>query len=500
MPGSDDNGTTLNSTAKKPLYTYNRGFLHDIGQFSRLAWPRYALRPYQLEVARRVAESVAGRGAKQMAVVFARQSGKDELLAQLSAYLMWQAQLRGGSIIAVNPTYRPQGLIGRRRLRERLWRNTLVGRREWSMESNSVRLGLAHCTYLSAYPQAQARGETASLLLVANEAQDIDPARWDAVFDPMGASANATQLFSGTVWTSSTLLARQMAYLEEQERIDGVRRVFKVGWEEIAHYVPEYGEQVRARIAQFGRDHPFIRTEYFLEEIDDESRLFGPARRAQMRGTHPRARSAVPGRHYALLLDVAGADEQGDPSNEPSKTIRNRDATALTVVEVDLSGLDDPLVLRPRYRVVDRRLWVGTPHPQLYAALADLARNVWAARWLVVDATGVGAGLAGFLGHALPGKVVPFVFSATSKSQLGWDFLGLVESGRYKEYAEDGNTDTGLFWAQVEACRAQVSSGPGRLMRWGVDDPATHDDLLISASLCALLDGLDWRPRVARGR
>jgi hypothetical protein len=334
----------------------------------------------------------------------------------------------------------------------------------------------------------------------------------------MGASANATQLFSGTVWTSRTLLARQMAYLGELERKDGIKRVFKVGWEEVAHYVPEYGEQVKARIAQFGRDHPFIRTEYFLEEMDDDARLFPPSRRAHMRGDHPRQRSATPGKVYALLLDVAGADEiadfgfriadyentlVGNSANSirnSQSEIRNRDMTALTVVEVDLAGLDDPLVMRPRYRVVDRWMWVGTPHPQLYATVADLARNVWAARHVVVDATGVGAGLAGFLAQALPGKVTPFVFSSQSKSLLGWDFLALVEGGRFKEYAQDGQSDTGLFWAQVEACTSQVGDGPNRPLRWGVDDPAVHDDLLISAAMCALLDRVDWRPRIARGR
>ena len=494
-----------------PSRITNSAFFQDVGEFSRTTWPRYALRPYQAQVARTIVEAVEARRVRQLAIVFARQSGKDELLAQACAYLMCLRQSKGGSIISVNPTYRPQGMIGRRRLRDRLGIEVLSGL-ELEAEGHTLSLGKAQCSFLSAYPQAQARGETASLLVVANEAQDISPARWDAVFDPMGASANATQVFSGTVWTSKTLLARQMAYLAELERKDGVRRVFKVGWEEVAHYVPEYGEQVRARIAQFGRDHPFIRTEYFLEEIDDASRLFGPARRAHMRGDHPRARAATPSHHYALLLDVAGAEESSetrDMSSELSSDLTlatrysplaTRDATALTVVEVDLSTLDDPLVLRPRYRVVDRRLWVGVPHPHLYAAIADLARNVWGARWLVVDATGVGAGLAGFLQQAMPGKVVPFVFSAQSKSQLGWDFLGLVESGRYKEYAEDGETDTGLFWAQVEACRSQVSDAPGRLLRWGVDDLHTHDDLLVSASLCAVLDRLDWRPRVARGR
>lgn len=475
----------------------DRAFIEDVGVLSQMVWPRYSLRPYQARVACAVVRSVMRQAGDQFVVVFARQSGKDELLAQLTAFLMWRAQLRGGSVITVTPTLRPQGMIAMRRLYERLSAQHLFGRARTM--GNTLALGRATCGFLSAYPHAQARGETASLMLVCNEAQDVLPARWDAVFDPMGAAAHATQVFSGTVWTSKTLLARQMAYLGELERKDGKRRVFKVGWEEVAHYVPEYGEQVRARIAQFGKDHPFIRTEYFLEEIDDESRLFGPARRAQMRGDHPRARSATPGKSYALLLDVAGAEETG--VEPPAGVARaNRDATALTVVEVDLVGLDDPLVMRPRYRVVDRRLWVGTPHPQLYAAIADLARNVWAARWLVVDATGVGAGLAGFLGQALPGKVVPFVFSAQSKSQLGWDFLSVIESGRYKEYAEDGESDTGLFWAQVEACTSQVSDAPGKLLRWFVEDPRTHDDLLISASLCAVLDRVDWRPRVARGR
>src|SRR5262249_48758987 len=157
----------------------------------------------------------------------------------------------------------------------------------------------------------------------------------------------------------------------------------------------------------------------------------------------------------------------------PKSEIRNpksRDATALTVVEVDLAGYEDPVHLRPLYRVVDRHVWVGKQHPDLFREIVDLARNVWKAKYLIVDATGVGAGLAGFLGQALPDKVVKFTFNAHTKSQLGWDFLALVEGGRYKEYADDEAEDTRTFWRQVEACTAQASDGPNRLLRWGVED------------------------------
>ncbi len=477
-----------------------RALLEDVGEFSRAVWPQWGMREYQRRVAMEIVGSALRGEGRQFAVVFARQSGKDEMLAQLEAFLLCRYRLRGGSLVVVNPTLRPQGLISRRRLLERL-RSPFVG--QVHSDGNALAVGRAICSFLSAGPTAQARGETASLLLACNEAQDVGPGRWDAVFDPMGAAAHATQVFSGTTWTSRTLLARQTAYLAELERKDGKRRVFKVGWEEVAHDVPEYGRQVRARIAQFGREHPFIRTEYFLEELDAEGRLFGPARRAQMRGDQPRQRSATPGKLYAMLLDVAGAEEGaefGAQGPEAATMQTRRDATALTVVEVDSAGLDDATVRGPRYRVVDRRLWVGTPHPQLYQTVVDLARNVWGAQRLVVDATGVGAGLAGFLERALPGRVTPFVFTSASKSQLGWDFVGLVESGRYKEYAEDGEADTGLFRRQVEECEAQVSEGPGKPLRWGVASRLLHDDLVVSAALCAVLDRVDWRPRVARGR
>ena len=81
----------------------------------------------------------------------------------------------------------------------------------------SVAAGPGRVRYLSAAPGANSRGATADLLLVANEAQDIEPDVWDAVFAPMAASTNAATLFMGTVWSSNTLLARQLRLLGELE-------------------------------------------------------------------------------------------------------------------------------------------------------------------------------------------------------------------------------------------------------------------------------------------
>ncbi|MBN9387852.1 MAG: hypothetical protein J0I20_07380 [Chloroflexi bacterium] len=479
-----------------------RRALRDIADFSTLLWPRTVLRPYQLDPARAIARAVRRnfsekdyRGPNQFAIVFSRQAGKDEMTAQLLAYLLNLFQLRGGQIVMAAPTAR-QVTISKSRLLDRM-NNPLNRGFVRTREGYVVGLGKAEARFLSAAPTSNAHGETASLLLVANETQDILPERWDAVFDPMASSTNATTLFLGTVWTASTLLARQMRHLRDLENQDGHKRLFLVGWQEVARYVPNYGKRVKTRIAQFGESHPFIQTEYFLKELDGNGGLFGPERRALMVGTHPRQQAGTPGKLYALLVDVAGESETLEGAELRAVSPR-KDSTAVTVVEVEPPRRRG-LTVQPTYRVVQRYVWTGVKHPALYGRLVGLAQETWQARWVVVDATGVGAAVASFLDKALPRRVIPFVFSSFSKSELGWNFCGVIDSGRFKDYADDGAADTAWWWRQLAAVEYEVRPGPGQVLRWSVPDPNLHDDLVMSAALVAVLDEQDWRPRRATG-
>ena len=209
----------------------------DVVAFSRLVLPGWRLRGYQVGPARAIAESVERGLGRQFAVVFSRQAGKDELLAQLLAFLLTRYQRHGGSAVLAAPTFRPQAALSRDRLLERLATPLTVSKTR-VRDGYAVQLGRASARFLSAAPGANARGQTADLLLVANEAQDIRPEVWDAVFDPMAASTNATTLFLGTVWSRDTLLARQLRHLEELERRDGVRRVWRVPWERVTRELP----------------------------------------------------------------------------------------------------------------------------------------------------------------------------------------------------------------------------------------------------------------------
>jgi hypothetical protein len=475
-----------------------RPLLRDVGEYSRVLLPSHQLRRYQIGPARAIAESVNERLGLQFAVVFSRQAGKDETLAQLIAWLLTRYQIAGGTIVVAAPTRTLQANITRDRVVDRLKRSALTVGKVRARDGYIVEVGQASARFLSADEGANPRGQTASLLLVANEAQDIDPAIWDARFDPMAASTNATTVFMGTVWDKVGLLHRQMEHLAAVEARDGVRRLYKVPWPEVAAELPAYGARVRERIAQFGESHPFIRTEYMLEVLDGEGGLFPPQRIAQLQGDHARRHQAEAGKRYAGLLDVAGEEEEGSGPEAFDNTSR-RDSTALTIVEVETGGRELPL-----YRVVDRMAWTGTKHVALHDQIVDLARNVWRLSALVVDATGVGAGLASFLADQLgrgPRRVImePFIFTGKSKSDLGWAFVGLIDGRRIKEYADDGADITRIYRHQLAACTYEVLPGPGKLLRWSVPASRGHDDLLISTALTARLDAIDWRDRTARG-
>jgi hypothetical protein len=174
--------------------------------------------------------------------------------------------------------------------------------------------------------------------------------------------------------------------------------------------------------------------------------------------------------------------------------------------------LDSSTPRLPVYRVVDRMAWTGTKHVALHDQLVDLALNVWKLSALVVDATGVGAGLASFLADQLGGgprrvTVSPpsSLINRKAKSHNGWAFIGLIDGGRIKEYADDtgwagGGADiTWIYRRQLVSCTYGVLPGPAKLLRWSVPPSRGHDDLLISTALTARLDVMDWRDRMARG-
>ena len=492
------------------------------------------LRSYQREVLNSIICSIREKAGRSFVVIFSRQSGKNELQAQMFVYLLAVLSRYALNIVSVSPTFRPQTLTAVSRLEKILSRNIFT-RRLWERRDGfKVRLGSSQVVFLSGHPSASVVGETAHILLSVDEAQAVDPRRFDTVFAPMAAAHNATRVFWGTSWTSNTLLARERRLAEAAEKEDGIRRVWIVPGDVVAAEVPSYAEFLQSEIAHLGRDHPIIRSQYFCEEIDAQSGMFNLTRLALMQGDRPPMSSpplwrAVPASRggieppsaasatlrsipvgrvaeepFAFLLDVAGQDEArlrvgpgsgtGNGLYEAPLANPGRDAVSLTIASIDLSTL--ATLQAPTFRFVHRQQWTGLNHLAVFGKLKSLAES-WKPQHIVMDATGVGEGLWAMLDRAFPRRVIPVRFNRQAKSEIGWRYLAIIETGRVRDCCPSD-----AVRAQYQACQSEILPGPGTTLRWGVpegmrgpDGELIHDDYLMADALTAVLDRLEWHAR-----
>ena len=448
------------------------------------------MRPYQLKAAKAIITSVTKKQGLTIVVIFPRQSGKDELISNLLAYLANLFAHRDTGIVVANPTYKPQTINAILRFEKRLQTNLLT-RLFWQKRSDFMRM-IGNCivSFLSGDASANVVGAVASLLLIINEAQDIEPSIYDKHFAPMVASTNATRVFAGTTWTSKTLLAREMRNVLELEKQDGIKRLFMYNADDVRKLVPAYGHFVDGEITKLGRQHPLVKTQYFCEEIDAIANMFNAGRLALMQAT-PFTDQALPkeGHTYCLLMDVGGQDEAMlvlDGMSNPG-----RDYVTMDIVDVDLSSLE--LLQAPTYHIVKRLEWQGVNHVNIFGAIIALMET-WNCLYLVMDATGVGEGLWGMCAKKYPTKTIGVKFTAQTKSEIGYAYLGIVDTGRLRDHCHTETVNK-----QYTNCTSEILIGPLHTMRWGVKDGTRdadgqliHDDYILTDALTTQLDKLEW--------
>jgi len=537
--------------------------LSDIALFSRLVI-QVPLYKYQVRPMRAVTGSILGGYGREYLLVFPRQSGKNEAVAQLLVFLLNLLQRRGGNIV-----YGATGDgLGRgiQRLEKRL--DNPWNRGRWRKAARPARriLGQAAVVFLSSHPSASARGETADWLLVIDEMQDQLASHLEAVFEPMRAANNATALYIGTVRSTNDALWQKKQELEQLGDLDQVQRVFAVSPEVVIKDNPNYASFLHNKVDQLGRHHPIVASEYFNEPMQSHDRLFGRRRLALMRGSHSRRQghgetetgehgdggtqrrsegfdkspvyplthtlphshtsTALPTHTQAIhlaTLDVGGQDEAATDTHARLAN-PGRDYTVAHVLEVEPVKEGEP---GPIYRAIDVFVDQGGRHFQKAPGRVSLAERLWGwlNHWqvdhLIADESGVGAGLVDWLAAKLGReKVTGFTFTAGNKATLGNDFLSLVETGRFKYWCReelDGPhspplSDGWWFFQQVQSCTYSLPEG-GRFerdLRWGVPDGTkidtpqgrqpVHDDRLISAALASVYDKLIRERKVRLGR
>ncbi|MFC2006124.1 hypothetical protein ACFLVG_04120 [Chloroflexota bacterium] len=453
-----------------------------------------SLRLYQREVALAVLDSVFGRKGITFSVEIARQGGKNELSAQLELLLLTLYMAEPQNLVKCSPTFKPQTVISMTRLKDRLNDTGFDG--IWLAELGYiVRLGNARAIFLSADESANVVGHTAHILLEIDESQDVSKEKYSKEFKPMGATTNVTTVHYGTTWDDATLLEEIKQTNYELERRDGIKRHLRYDWQEVAKYNPDYLAYAEGERQRLGESHPLFLTQYCLLPIRGGGGFLSPQQRAQLSGEHTRRHQPAPGKVYVAGVDLAGEAEEDEGARLRALKPR-QDSTVVTIGELDFSD-SDSIRKQPTVKIVEHYWWTGKKHTELYPRLADILKNVWHCRRVVVDATGIGQPVSSFLRQSLGSPVTPFTFTAQSKSGLGFDLLAAINSGSLKMYAGDGSVEYQEFWFEMEKAKSQYR--PSQTMNFYVDPPQGHDDFLMSLAL--LVEAARrYEPRGARGR
>ena len=487
------------------------------------------LRSYQSDALRNIFDAaMIGQGGR-FAVMFPRQSGKNETQAQLEAALMAANQHRGGNIIKIIPTEKNQGRVSTERLasviRGRIPAGGLRGEREnrsrrrqgrHAVKKDEVIVGSTRVSCLSASPNSAIVGATADLLLEVDEAQMVPADKYDREAAPMAASTNAVQVFWGTAWDDQTLLAREIRLAQREEDNDGRKHVFTTTAADVGKEVPEYARFVNDQIAMMGREHPAIRTQFFCEEITDLTSMFTAERMNRMKGEHLPLFGPEKDRCYVFLIDVAGSDEVSAKDKRAHGFSDRRDATVITICDVSLPENKKYDPKNFVWKVVGRRLYRNVSGEMLEKQVCQDI-DLWKPRKIIIDHSGLGAMLSDILLGKYKNKVHPVDITAANKTKMAWDYLAMVDTGRWIEYKGDemnilkSSFVPGkeryeilkepellqqMFCRELRACRIEPTGNPNNV-RWGVKegtrDHATgrvlHDDLVMSAALAVFESG-----------
>lgn len=454
------------------------------------------LRPYQAQVGSAIIDSVwYGKGIT-FSLEIARQGGKNELSAILETMLLTLSLKKGGgSLIKASPTFKPQTIISMERLKQRLDDYGFSG--IWRSEMGYIiTLGPARAVFLSADESAAVVGHTADILLEVDESQDVSKEKYTKEFRPMGSSTNVTTVHYGTTWDDSTLLEEIKQTNLELERKDGIKRHFRYDWQEVARYNPHYRQYVESERDRLGENHPLFRTQYALLSITGGGRFLSQTQLAQLQGSHIRLHRPQPGKFCIAGIDLAGEAEVLEDQMLTSISPQ-RDSTVLTIAEAlvpAIAGIQ--YVAEPSLRIVEHYSWTGQKHTDIYARLVDILKNVWHCKRIVVDATGIGEPVASFLQKALGSRVIPFKFTQGSKSELAFNLMAFINSGRLKVYTGDGSIEYQTFMTQAEKARSHYR--PSQTMNFYVDPSEGHDDYLMSLALVTEA-ATDFEPKTAKG-
>ncbi len=404
-------------------------------QQARWPWP-------QQEIAARVERAIAAREGEVLVIRCSRQTGKNEVEAQLEsrALSIWRG-VPGSIWVRTAPTWRPQIVNSKVRLEKHLMADPLLDGRWQSREGFIYESGCAQVHFLSADRRSSVVGATASVCLSVDEAHRTDRGKFDDELAPFTASTNAPT----TLW--GVAAGKQDLLYEYRSKLDGTDCVLEYPADVWCELSKSYAAHYESRVRLLGKDHATIKTQYDLLDIEAMGTFLGPAQRAALfSGDHPRLQAPRTGMQYAIVVDIGGESENELSSAEVREDEPGRDSTMVWVLEWDPSKPGEPHI---RVRIVDGHWWTGKQHEKAGPLLVTLAKH-WGVVGGVIDAVGIGEATAGYVERRVP-CVQGYKASGPTISDDCFDLQARLNTGSLAMWRSDPAADVEQRELQAQA-------------------------------------------------
>lgn len=459
---------------------------------------------------------------------WARQTGKNELAALWDAcFLVTGAGAVNAGLVDLKPkpgdiaplweavhaapTWKPGITVHKRRLESYL--NSQQGLDWCKGDGVSYRAGDGWPCALnvaSAGEGAQRRSLTASAYLRLDEVQLISHEVYNRELSPMCSSTGACQFAQGTVWTEDSLGHKLRGELEREQAKDGIVRVMRVDWRQVAEVNPAYRLHCEGVIALLGgEDHPYFQGEYGLVPPEGKGAFLRPADRDKLVGRHLVQTRPLANAVYVAGVDFCGADEEPDETAFDPDWVSERDNTCVRVhqlgwrrvkrlIEVapNIFEEGEGEEMAPEVQVVATLLLPGQQPEEVVDKIEEFLRW-WRVRAVVGDGRGVGDGPCAMLARRFNGTTTvrpnqtwrTLKSSAQDVKRMGMRLLGAIKSDRFKMWrdpeCENGQHDSAKVWRatmlQYRHLRKAAVQGGG--WRWGHPERRVqgvgmvHDDI-----------------------
>ena len=440
------------------------------------------LRGPQAEIIKKVEEFVLKKSGGVMPILSARQTGKNEIAANLHKRHLFRNQFSENlrSWVRTAPTYKPQIVNSKKRLREllkldskNLIHDPLFLKQKLIKEEGYIwRLGNSSVEFISSGDNANVVGATASECLDMDEAHKVSKAKFDEDFAPFTASTNAATLLWGVA-------------SDGMDTIEWYRqRNIEEGKPELNLYYPcefwmefhaPYRAHVESRVNALGWNHPIIKTQYRLIPVSAEGRFLTDQQiRNIFESDHERQVTPKYGKRYEALIDIAAGNEDFNPQSVmEGEENTTTDSTVIWIYEVTNEIAQNNVFTI--IRLVNVKWITGAALPQVEKEIKETI-EFWRISKATIDAVGVGRQIAESMEQIFGVSIIKkYTASESTVSEDCFDLQARLNFSSIKMYRNDGGTEWAEFERQVGWTKYTSNRGKMKLKK---PDSTKHIDMV----------------------